>query len=153
MSLDKMHQIHNDLYKIEVEILPEGHIPTKANFSDCGWDLYATDNIELLPGQIIKHPLNIRMALPVNTYGQIESRSSLGAKGFLVLSKIIDRNYRGIPHVVATNVSNLPIYVKKGDRIAQMIIHSHSEHYFMQQVDKISTETDRGEGGFGQSGA
>jgi dUTP pyrophosphatase len=149
---DQMKLIVEQLYQIKVEVLPGGTVPTKAHASDAGFDLYCSDDVEILPGQIIKHPLNIRLELPVNTYAQIESRSGLGLKGFLPLSKIIDRAYRGVPHIVATNVGPNPLVFKKGDRIAQMIIHSHSEHYYMQQVDKVDTETDRGDGGFGNSG-
>lgn len=149
----------NEQYKIEVEVLDGGKIPFKAHKTDAGFDLFATEDVVIVNGEVTKHPLNIKMKLPEGTYAQITSKSGLGSKGLLVYAGIIDESYRGIPHVVCTKLTN-PEYecieyitVKKGQKIAQLIIHSYDSRYYMEQVDKIDTNTERGDGGFGSSGS
>lgn len=173
--LKMLQQVREQAYKIEVEVLDGGKLPNKANRTDAGFDVYATQDITIFPGQVIKHPLNIRMKLPAGAWARIETKSGLGSKGMLVYAGVVDEGYRGIPHVVATNLNwNLewqlqyqggyapndhqahnikPIEIKKGEKLAQITMEPHSNEYFMVQVDKVNTETDRGSGGFGSSGA
>ena len=143
-------------FKIEVEVLDDGKIPFKAHKTDAGFDLFATEDISIIPNYVTKHPLNFKMKLPEGTYAQITSKSGLGSKGLLVYAGIIDESYRGIPHVVCTLLDNSntlePMIIKKGAKLAQMLIHPYSPDYYMEQVDKIDTDTERGEGGFGSSG-
>ena len=77
-------KIHEDAFKIEVEVCDGGKLPSKAHRTDAGWDLYATDDITLYPGSVIKHPVNIRMKLPPGTWAEITTKSGLGSKGQLV---------------------------------------------------------------------
>jgi dUTP pyrophosphatase len=153
--------LRDQMYKIEVEVLEGGKLPTKAHTTDAGFDVYATEDITLYPGQVIKHPLNIRMKLPYGSWARIETKSGLGAKGMLVYAGVVDQNYRGIPHVIATNMNfyerdennkHAPIAVKKGERIAQITMNPHSNDFFIVQVDHVPHDTDRGSGGFGSSG-
>ena len=141
-----------DRYRIEVEVLEGGTLPIKAHKSDAGFDLFASEDIIFKRGQIVKHPLNIKMKLPEGSYAHIKGKSGLGTKGLCLLAEIIDQNYRGIPHIVATNLIDEDIVIKKGQKIAQMIIHSFSLEYYITEVYKVDTDTDRGEGKFGSSG-
>jgi dUTPase len=114
----------------------------------------------------MKHPLNIKLALPTNTWAEITSKSGLGAKGLLVYAGVIDQAYRGIPHVVFTNLwvidhvdadgfpimRTTPIVIKKGEKLAQLIMNPYNEAFYMTQVDQVEANTDRGAGGFGSSG-
>jgi dUTP pyrophosphatase len=159
-------EIYRDTFEIKVEVLEGGKMPTKAHATDAGWDLYATEDITIYPGQVMKHPLNIRLQLPTNSWAEITSKSGLGAKGLMVYAGVIDQSYRGIPHVVFTNLwiidqideqgyplmRTMPIVIKKGEKLAQLIMSPYSEQFFMTQVDKVETDTDRGAGGFGSSG-
>lgn len=148
-------EMYNEAYEIEVEVLDGGRLPFKAHRTDAGFDLFATSDVEIIPGQIMKHALNIRMKLPRGTYAQIESKSGLGGKGLLVYAGVIDENYRGIPHVVGANLNiheGKPILVKKGAKLAQMTMRPHANDYFMTQVESVDTDTDRGQGGFGSTG-
>lgn len=161
-----VQKIFQESNEIKVEVLDGGKMPTKAHASDAGWDLYATEDITIFPGQVMKHPLNIRMELPINTWAEITSKSGLGAKGLMVYAGVIDQGYRGIPHVVFTNLwiidqideqgyplmRTQPIVIKKGEKLAQLIMNPYSESFYMTQVDKVSTETTRGGAGFGSSG-
>jgi dUTP pyrophosphatase len=162
-------------YKIEVELLEGGKLPTKANSTDAGFDVFATEDLIIFPGQVIKTPLNIRMKLPAGSWARIETKSGLGSKGMLVYAGVVDEGYRGIPHVIATNLNwnlewalqtnggftpiegtgakaILPIIIKKGEKLAQITMNEHSNKYFMVQVDKVDTDTARATGGFGSTG-
>ncbi len=159
-------KIYQETYEIKVEVLEGGKMPSKAHKTDAGWDLYATEDIAIYPGQVMKHPLNIRLELPSNCWAEITSKSGLGAKGLLVYAGVIDQAYRGIPHVVFTNLWVIdridengyplmrvdPIVIKKGEKLAQLVMNPYSENFYMVQVDKVNTETDRSTGGFGSSG-
>lgn len=159
-------KIFQEMHEIKVEVLEGGKMPSKAHATDAGWDLYATEDITIYPGQVMKHPLNIRMQLPPNTWAEITSKSGLGAKGLMVYAGVIDQAYRGIPHVVFTNLwiidqideqgfplmRTQPIVIKKGEKLAQLIMNPYNDNFFMTQVDKVETDTDRGSGGFGSSG-
>jgi dUTP pyrophosphatase len=161
-----VQKIFQESNEIKVEVLDGGKMPTKAHASDAGWDLYATEDITIFPGQVMKHPLNIRLELPMNTWAEITSKSGLGAKGLMVYAGVIDQGYRGIPHVVFTNLwiidqideqgyplmRTQPIVIKKGEKLAQLIMNPYNETFYMTQVDKVSTETTRGGAGFGSSG-
>jgi deoxyuridine 5'-triphosphate nucleotidohydrolase len=118
------------------------------------FDLFATEDIEIAPGHGIKHPLNIKIKLPPNTYAQIESKSGLGAKGLLVYAGVIDENYRGIPHVVGAHIRHdlPPIVIKKNTKLAQMTMRPHHNRYYIVAVNRVDVDTDRGDGGFGSSG-
>jgi len=159
-------KIFRETHEIKVEVLEGGKMPSKAHKTDAGWDLFATEDITIYPGQVMKHPLNIRLELPSNSWAEITSKSGLGAKGLMVYAGVIDQAYRGIPHVVFTNLWIIdqldengiplmrtnPLVIKKGDKLAQLIMNPYSENFYMTQVDKVNTDTDRSTGGFGSSG-
>lgn len=159
--------IKRNAYEIKVEVLEGGKLPTKAHPTDAGFDLYATSDITIYPGQVLKHPLNIRMELPAGTWAEITSKSGLGSKGILVYAGVIDQSYRGIPHVVFSNLwlidqldedgiplmRTTPVVIKKGEKLAQLIMNSYNEQFYMTQVESVDTATERGTGGFGSSGA
>lgn len=148
----KIRQIYESAYKIDVVVEDGGMVPVKAHMSDAGFDVYATRDICINFGEIIKEPLNIRIALPKGTYAQITTKSGLGSKGMLVYAGIIDAGYRGIVHVIATNLNkDKPIIINKGAKLAQMIIHPFNDQYYMNHVDSLDLNTDRGEGGFGST--
>lgn len=167
MSDETMQQVltlRAQLYEIQVEVLADGILPTKAHADDAGFDVYATSDFTIYPGQVVKHPLNIRMKLPASAYVSIETKSGLGAKGLLVYAGVIDPGYRGIVHAVMTNLrtrdddgnllesNRAKIDIKKGQKICQMIPYPFSTIYYVKQVDHIDTDTSRGIGGFGSSG-
>ena len=172
----------DSLYRIECEVLEGGMLPQKAHYSDAGFDLFATEDVVVYPGQIVKVPLNIKLKLPVNSWARIETKSGLGSKGLLVYAGVIDRDYRGVPHVICTNlkmkrteerlIANIvnpnvpgteteeilvdndePIVIQKGQKIAQMTMNPHSEEFYIEQVSKVDSDTSRGSGGFGSTGA
>lgn len=128
-------------------------IPTKAHPSDAGFDFAVYQDVILEPG-INKVPTGIACALPEGTYGRLAMRSSLGARyGLILTGGVIDSNYRGEIGILIVNPGTKPITIKKGDRIAQMIV----EYVVDVNVQvfygcTFDMNTDRGTGGFGSTG-
>jgi dUTP pyrophosphatase len=154
-------KMYEDMYKIEVEVMEDGKLPSKANPNDAGFDVYATSDIVLYPGQVKKHPLNIKMKLPVGSWARIETKSGLGSKGMMVWAGVIDEGYRGVPHVIMSNIKHEhdngmknvePIMIKKGEKVAQMTMNPHANDFYCVQVESVDTNTSRGAGGFGSTG-
>jgi len=133
------------------QVLEDGKLPNKAHDTDAGYDLYCTSDFTVEPGEIIKHPLNIRLQIPKDTYLEITSKSGNGSKGLLVYAGIVDESYRGVPHVIAINLSKSTLKFTKGMKLAQMIPHPF-RRTFLDETSEVSTETSRGVGGFGSSG-
>ena len=93
------------------------------------------------------------MELPVGYEAQVRPRSGLAAKmGITVLNSpgTIDADYRGEIGVILVNVSNEPVTIAHGERIAQMVI-SRFEQAEWEAVE-VLTDTERGSGGFGSTG-
>lgn len=163
---DQLKALNEQCFKIEVKVETDGRMPLKAHQTDAGFDLYATQDVVIYPGQVQKHPLNIRLKLPQGTWAEIASKSGLGSQGLLVYAGVIDESYRGIPHVVMSNINLIekideegfplmrtnPLIIKKGEKLAQLIMHPYSPNFYLEQVDQLDTNTERGEGGFGSSG-
>lgn len=163
---DNMKKIFDDAFKIEVKVEDGGKLPHKVRYTDAGFDLFATEDITLYPGQSGKTSLNVRLKLPQNTYAEITTKSGLGSKGHSVRAGVIDEEYRGVINVIHANVALIatvdsegfplmltdPLVIKKGDKLAQLIMHPYNNAYFIEEVQELDMNTSRGEGGFGSTG-
>ena len=130
-----------------------GQLPFKKNYTDAGFDLITPYDITIEFGEIIKIPLNIRMQLPSGSWARIETKSGLGSRGMLVYAGVIDQGYRGVPHVIVTNLNQHTIIsIKAGQKIAQMTMNPHNLEFYVEQIESVDTDTARGEGGFGSTG-
>lgn len=130
-------------------------LPTYATDGSSGADLYAANNDDICikSNQIALIPCGFSMAIPEGYEAQVRSRSGLALKnGVFVLNSpgTIDSDYRGEVKVILMNLSNSDFIVKKGMKIAQLVICAVEKANFCL-VDKLD-ETDRGEGGFGSTG-
>lgn len=120
-----------------------------------GMDLYAavTEDIIIEPSGWKLVPTGLAMALPEGYEAQVRPRSGLALKqGVSVLNTpgTVDADYRGEVGVILMNHSKQNLIVKRGDRIAQMIINKIERITFEEVVELPSTE--RGAGGFGHTG-
>ena len=126
-------------------------VPTKANRSDAGYDLYAFHGTIL---QKHAHKLiktGISMAIPEGYVGLIWPRSGMAYKhGIDVFAGVIDSTYRGEIGVVLYNSQYSNYSIEKGDRIAQ-ILFQKVEDFDLHVVENLD-DTSRGAGGFGSSG-
>ncbi len=130
-------------------------IPTYAKPGDAGADLYSISELVLAPGERALVKTGIAIALPNGYVGLVHPRSGLGLKnGISVVNTpgTIDAGYRGEIGVVLINHDLKESFqVKKGDRIAQLVIQKVENAQF-KMVDQLP-ESERATGGYGSTGA
>jgi dUTP pyrophosphatase len=141
---------------------PEAQIPQKAHAMDAAYDIYANDNVELLPqDEPILVPTGVVLALPNGYAGLILPRSGLAGKyGVTVANSpgLVDPGYRGEVFVALVNHNPVRTHlVKKGDRIAQLLIVPFANSHLTEIPDEEKLNVyfpigERGFGGFGSSG-
>jgi dUTP pyrophosphatase len=141
------------LYLDTIEVMktsPNATLPTRAHADDAGMDLYGLEDIRLEPGQGIVTRTGIALAIPPGHTGLVADRSSMAKRGIKTAGGVIDAGYRGEVHIVLWNISREVQELKKGDRIAQMLIVPVRTPA-VKEVREL-TETARGAKGFGSSG-
>jgi dUTP pyrophosphatase len=146
--------------QIEVRQLPHGEglaLPAYQTEHAAGLDLLAAvpddKPLTLDPGTYALVPTGLTMALPPGYEAQVRPRSGLAAKhGVTVLNSpgTIDADYRGEIGVLLINHGKNPFPIRRGERIAQMIIAPVVQAEFIPAI-KL-TQTERGSGGFGSTG-
>jgi len=134
-------------------LVPEAVLPAYAHPSDAGMDLRSVDELTIAPGARALVHTGLVVLLPPMYEAQVRPRSGLALKsGVTVLNTpgTIDSGYRGEVGVILANFGDAPFVVKKGDKIAQMVIAPVTQPTVVE-TDVID-ETDRGAGGFGSTG-
>ena len=125
-------------------------IPTRANKTDAGFDLYSSEKVTIPVGSTVLVSTGICMAIPKGYVGLIWDRSSMGVKGIHRYAGVIDSGYRGHIKVCLHNATNEIYNISYGDRIAQMIFQEIPK-FDLVETDSLD-DTERGSGGFGSSG-
>ena len=158
---DKIKTIINE-DDIDVALKPLDHavglkLPAYATTKSAGMDLTAAleEAIELGPGERALIPTGLAIALPQGFEGQIRPRSGLALKhGVTVLNSpgTIDADYRGEIKVILVNHGQEAFTVQRGMRIAQMVVERYT-HVNWHVSDELESDDERGEGGFGSTGA
>jgi dUTP pyrophosphatase len=146
--------------KIDVRQLPHGAglaLPAYQTAHAAGLDLLAAvpedAPLVLSPGKHAMVPTGLTIALPEGFEAQVRPRSGLAAKhGVTVLNApgTVDADYRGEIAVILINHGAEPFTIRRGERIAQMVIASVVRADFVAVAELSST--DRGGGGFGSTG-
>jgi len=144
--------------KAQIQRLPHGKdIPLPAYMSEhaAGMDLYAAVEAEttIPSGGWKLIPTGVSIALPEGYEAQVRPRSGLALKqGISILNTpgTVDADYRGEVGVILMNHGPQELSIKRGDRIAQMIINK-IERIEFEEVAELS-QTARGAGGFGHTG-
>ena len=122
-------------------------IPTRASKESAGLDLYFSIDVDIEVGSIKKVNTGIRISLPENSYGSIRDKCSLASKGLLTLGGVIDKDYTGEIILIMTSLIE-PIKIKKGQKIAQLIV-SNIMYPEIKNV-KFLKNTERNNKGFGE---
>lgn len=133
------------------KLRPDAIIPKYAHPGDAGMDFFSPDDYIIPPKkrQLIK--TGISLELPEGYVSIIKGKSGLALnKGIAILGGVIEYTYRGEYGVIALNTGDEEIQIKKGDKIAQLLIMPIATAE-MEETDKLS-ETSRGTGGFGSTG-
>ena len=137
---------------LQVKLLSDnGRLPYKTNRFDAGFDLYASEDIQIDSNSRELISTDIAVAIPNGYVGLIWPRSGLAVKkGIDVFAGVIDSGYRGEIKVCLYNSDRTTVEVMEGDRIAQLLIQKVG-NFFIREVQELD-DTDRGSGGFGSSG-
>jgi len=132
-------------------IHPDAILPTKGTMRSACYDLYSIENGWVRFGEVDMFSIGIKMAIPEGYMGHIDPRSGLAVNfGIQTMAGIIDSDYRGEVKIVLTKMINEVDYrIKKGDRIAQLLIVPNPS--VMTREGKVKNNTERGLGGFGST--
>jgi len=146
--------------KVEIQQLPHGEglaLPAYQSAHAAGLDLLAAvpegAPLILAPGQRALVPTGLSIALPPGYEAQIRPRSGLAAKhGITVLNApgTVDADYRGEVGVLLINHGDAPFAIRRGERIAQMVIAAVVRAELVPA--RALSATERGGGGFGSTG-
>ncbi|AGE56027.1 dUTP pyrophosphatase [Acanthocystis turfacea Chlorella virus MO0605SPH] len=125
-------------------------VPTRGTALSAGYDLSSVADVVVPSLGRVAVPTGLAIKVPANTYGRIAPRSGLAFKhGIDVLAGVVDADYRAEVKVILYNTSGVDYEIKKGDRIAQLVIEK-IEMLDVAVVDDLE-ETSR-TGGFGSTG-
>ncbi|BDA40662.1 Deoxyuridine 5'-triphosphate nucleotidohydrolase [Coccomyxa sp. Obi] len=133
------------------KLTPEATLPKRGSERAAGYDLASAHDCTV-PARgkaVVKTGLSI--AIPAGTYARVAPRSGLAVKHFIDTGAgVVDEDYRGEVGVVLFNHSDVDFPVKKGDRIAQLIL----ERIMTPEVEEVEDldSTVRGAGGYGSTG-
>jgi dUTP pyrophosphatase len=143
----KVHRIDNNFSDIP--------LPEYATKGSSGLDLRAAVASEIIikNGSVVLIPTNIRVEIPIGYEVQVRPRSGLAANhsiGVLNSPGTIDSDYRGEVKVILFNFGKGDFIVKRGERIAQMVV-SKVYKAVLEEANDLE-ESKRGHGGFGHTG-
>ena len=151
----------DDDYKLKLKFSnkSDNQDPTYATNGSSGFDLRANleESIKIGVGKRAIVPTGLFFEIPENFEIQVRPRSGLAAKnGVTVLNTpgTVDADYRGEVKVILINLGDEDFIIQHGDRIAQAILCPVAALNIvdMVKIDDVTTDTDRGAGGFGSTG-
>ena len=140
-----------------VRLDPELPVPSYAHPGDAGADLHTAVDVTLAPGQRELVPTGVALALPDGYVGLVHPRSGLAHRHGLSIVNApgtVDAGYRGEIKVCLINLDpEQPITLRRGDRIAQLVLQRVEQAEFVEypDVDALPPST-RGAGGYGSTG-
>ena len=143
------------MIEVALKLLDEGlPLPRYQHEGDAGFDLPSRIDFVIEPGERATVPTGVAAQIPRGYAGLVLPRSGLAARHGIALVNspgLIDAGYRGEIAVVLINTDKRqPFEIKRGDRIAQLVIQKIEEAVIIG-VDQLD-DTSRGEGGFGSTG-
>ena len=137
-----------------IKLDPELPTPGAAHPGDAGADLYAREEVILEPGEWSAVKTGVAVAIPAEYVGLVAPRSGLAVRSAISVVNgpgVIDAGYRGEIMAVLINHSTERVTLKRGDRIAQLLIIETPTWEFVEVEDLDTSE--RGARGFGSTGS
>lgn len=126
--------------------------PTRAHSTDAGLDIYSLKDQDIIPyGSAVFHT-GVHVELPPNTVGLLKSKSGLNVTQDLTSEGVIDVGYTGEILVKLYNHGEHTAHIRKFQKISQLLVVP-CLFESVEIVDELSEDTERGECGFGSSGA
>lgn len=126
---------------------PPHLFPNKATPNSAGFDLRLPEDIILHPNKPTKIDMRVALEMPADTYAQLKIRSSLGLRGIIMLSEVIDSDYRRNIFLSLMNLTLSDVKLEKMERVAQILF---KENLQAELIAGVVSPTPRG--GFGSTG-
>lgn len=136
--------------EIKVMLDPGAFMPEYAHEDDAGMDLRSPKDATIWPYSHTMIDTGVHIEIPKGYVGFLKSKSGLNCRFGLTNEGVIDSGYTGTIIVNMNNHTGSKYFIKKGDKISQMVILPYL-HAQLQQVDRLE-ETERGNNGFGSTG-
>jgi dUTP pyrophosphatase len=136
--------------KLKVVLDPGATMPTRAHDLDAGYDLYSREDATVWQNAGGKFDTGVHIQIPAGYVGFVKSKSGLNARNGLQAEGVIDAGYTGSINVLLRNHGPRAVEIKKGQKIAQLVILPIITPE-LEVVDRLE-DTERGEGGFGSTG-
>lgn len=131
-------------------IHPDAKLPVYGHPGDAGLDLFSVADRDLAPGDVFAVPTGIQVAVPPGHVGLVWDKSGISLARVHRLAGVIDAGYRGEVQVVMINLGGTPYAIRKGMKIAQMLVQPVTAVTVVESDDL--DDTPRGQGGFGSTG-
>ncbi|MFH1175381.1 MAG: dUTP diphosphatase [bacterium] len=132
------------------KLSPDAKLPKFAYNDDAGMDIFALEDTLLIAGEKTIVKTGIAMEIPQGYIGLVWDKGSLANKNIHTMAGVVDAGYRGEVLILVFNLGKENIEIKKGQKIAQILIQEFS-HPEIIEAEELS-ETDRGLGRIGSSG-
>lgn len=155
-SFQQTSQPTNSAVAVAVIRLPHGEglaLPAYATSGAAGMDVLSAEDVTLAPGARHAVATGLAMAIPAGFEIQVRPRSGLALKHGITVPNTpgtIDSDYRGELKVIMINLGQEDFAIKRGDRVAQLVLAPVVQAAWTE-VDDLD-ETERGAGGFGSTG-
>lgn len=131
---------------------PDAQVPKRGTIHSAGYDLVVPEDQVLAKDVTVAVPLGFATEIHPSIHGRIESRSGMALKGVVVQTGVIDADYRGEWKVIVRFMGPGNFYqLAAGDKLAQVVYRPTVAAHW-EEVSELS-DTQRGSGGFGSTGA
>ena len=137
--------------KLKVKLDPGAQMPTRAHETDAGLDLYAMCRRVIPAHDSMCFDTGVHVEIPAGYVGMIKSKSGLNVAHNLTSEGVIDSGYTGSIMVKLYNHGNRCVEIGRGQKISQLVIMPIITPE-LEEVDDLEA-TERGNGGFGSTGA
>ena len=127
-------------------------IPSYSHSDDSGMDIRSNETVVLLPRTCKKIHTGIAAVIPSGYELQVRPRSGMCSRGIVAAWGTVDEGYRGEICVTLYNHTDANQFISTGDRIAQLVL-APVVHAEIEETESLGVDTERGENGFGSTGA
>jgi dUTP pyrophosphatase len=137
--------------KIKVMLDDGAKMPERAHSVDAGLDLFSREDVVIKSGESWTFDTGVHVEIPVGYVGMLKSKSGLNVKHGITNEGVIDAGYTGSICAKLYNHGKFPVYIQNGQKISQLVILPIITPD-LELVDGLE-DTERGNGGFGSTGA
>jgi len=123
------------MYFVNYKLAEGAKAPHKRSDRDVGYDLFALENHTIYAGVRQYVPVGVHLEMPSSIFAFLTNTSTLGSKGLICLSHIIDSGYRGDVGPILYNLSHGPYVIKAGDKVAQIILLPNVNAVMSERVE------------------